>query len=135
AGANLIARQPGIAFIGYLTLLVGLGALLATANLIWQDEIFFGEVTATDRWSWYMLIGTAALGVVSTLLAGHDDSDLDSVKLVRGMTVFALFALFVAVIAEVAVSGEQVNPRLLGSLSVFYVLGSLLLPLLNRVAR
>jgi hypothetical protein len=135
AGIHLIGRQPGMAAVGYLTILVGIVALLLTANLIWREGNFLEEVTTSERWAWYTLIGTIALGILSTLLAGHDDFDADSVKLVRGMTVFALFGLFVAVIVEVSVSGQRVNHNLLGSLSVFYVLGSLVLPLLSRITR
>lgn len=135
AGIHLIERQPGIAFVGYLTIAVGVIALLLTAHLIWRQSHFIEEVTTAERWAWYTLIGTIALGLVSMLLAGHDDLDADSVKLVRGMTVFALFGLFCAVIAEVSVSGQHVNHELLGALSVFYVLGSLVLPLLSRATR
>ena len=134
AGANLIARQPGIALVGYLTIVVGTVAFLLFANQIWLGDVI-EDTTNWDRWAWYTTIGTIALGIASTLLAGHEDSDDDSVKLVRGMTVFALFGLFVAVIREVSVSGEQVNPTLLGSLSVFFVLGCLILPLLGRITR
>jgi hypothetical protein len=134
AGANLIARQPEIAAVGYLTIIVGIVALLLFANQVWLGSII-QETTNSDRWAWYTLIGTVALGIASTLLAGHDDGDEDSVKLVRGMTVFALFGLLVAVIREVSVSGERVDPTLLGSLSVFFVLGCLVLPLLSRITR
>jgi len=39
AGANLIARQPGIAPFGYLTILVGAVALLLSADLIWLQGL------------------------------------------------------------------------------------------------
>lgn len=100
--------------------------------MIWLGN-FFEDTTTVDRWAWYTLIGTIALGIASSLLAGHDDGDADSVKLVRGLTVFALFALFVTVIDEVRVSGQHVDTYLLGSLSVLFVLGSLVLPLLSQI--
>jgi hypothetical protein len=49
------------------------------------------------------------------------------------MTVFALFGLFVAIIEEIRVRGQDVDPYLLGALSVFFVLGVLVLPLLRIV--
>jgi hypothetical protein len=132
-GANLVARQPGIALIGYLTIVVGVVALVLGSYLIWHQSNLIFEVGALERWTWYMLIGSFGLGVVSLLLGGHDDSDADSVKLVRGMTVFVLFGLMVCVINEVRIPGSRVDPYLLGSLSVFFVLGCLLLPLLSRI--
>jgi hypothetical protein len=134
AGANLIARQPGIAPFGYLTILVGAAALLLSADLIWLQGISVeGLGTTLERWTWYMLLATLASGVASMLLAGHDGDDANIVKLVRGMTVFVLFGLFVAIIEEIRVRGQDVNPYLLGALSVFFVLGVLVLPLLRIV--
>jgi len=134
SGIRLISSQPGLAIVGYATIAVGAAALVLTANLIWWGN-FFDDLGTADRWVLYMLIGTLASGLASMLLAGHDDHDADSVKLVRGMTVFALFGLFVAVISEVSASGENVDLQVLGSFSVFYVLGSLTLPLLTRLTR
>jgi hypothetical protein len=134
SGARLVARQPGIAGLGYATMAVGAVALLLTLNLIWRGDLYEGPTTV-DKWAWYTLIGTIGLGLASMLLSGHDDDDADSVKLVRGMTVFALLGLFLAVIAEVSESGERVDAKLLGSFSVFFILGSLSLPLLNRLSR
>ena len=134
AGANLIARQPGIAPFGYLTILVGAVALLLSADLIWLQGLSIeGLGTTLERWTWYMLIATLASGVASMLLAGHDGGDANSVRLVRGMTVFVLFGLFVAIIEEIRVHGQDVDPYLLGALSVFFVLGVLVLPLLRIV--
>jgi len=132
AGANLVARQPGLAPFGYLTVLVGIVALLLSADLIWIRglSIESGDTTLM-RWTWYMLVATLASGIASMLLSGHDERDANVVKLVRGMTVFALFALFVAIIEEIRVRGQTVDPYLLGALSVFFVLGVLVLPLLR----
>ena len=132
AGAHLIARQPGMALFGYLTILVAVVALLLSADLIWRVGLSIeGGVTTLERWVWYTLLGTLASGIASMLLAGHEDADADIVKLVRGMTIFALFGLFVAVVAEIRVRGQRVDPYLLGALSVFFVLGMLILPLLQ----
>jgi hypothetical protein len=132
AGAHLIARQPGIALFGYLTILVAIVALLLSADLIWKVGLSIeGGPETLMRWVLYTLLGTLASGIASMLLAGHEDTDADIVKLVRGMTVFALFGLFVAVIAELRVRGQDVDPHLLGALSVFFVLGMLILPLLQ----
>lgn len=133
AGANLVVRQPGIAAFGYLTMLVVVVALLLSAGLIWVEGLTIEGVTTLERWVWYTLIGALASGVASMLLAGHDGGDAVSVKLVRGMTVFALFALFVAIIEEIRVRGDRVDPYLLGALSVFFVLGILVLPLLRII--
>jgi hypothetical protein len=131
AGINLVARQPGIAAFGYLTILVGLVALLLSADMVWLQGLSIEGSTNLERWVVYTLIGALATGIASMLLAGHEDSDADSIKLVRGMTVLALFGLLVAVIEEIRVSGDRVDPYLLGALSVFFVLGMLVLPLLR----
>jgi hypothetical protein len=132
AGANLIERPPGIAAVGYLTLAVVAVAFVITTYLIWHD--FFIESTATAHWAWYSLIGAFALGNTSALLAGYDDADADSVKLVRLGTVLALWALVITVIAEIRASGPDVDPRQLGVTAVVYGLGVLVLPLLRRLA-
>jgi len=132
AGAHLVARQPGVASFGYLTILCGIVALLLSADLIWIRGLSIeSSVTTLDRWTWYFLIGSLATGIASMLLSGHDDGDANSVKLVRGMTFFALFGVFVAVIDEIRVHGQTVDPYLFGALSVFFVLGILVLPLLQ----
>lgn len=133
AGARLVDRQPGIAPLGYLTILIGIVALLLAVDLIWRNENPLEGFSTLAKWVSYTVIGTLALGLASTLLAGHEDDDTDVVKLVRGMTVFALFGLAVAVLFEISVSGQRVDPYVLGSFSVFYVLGSLVLPLLARL--
>jgi hypothetical protein len=130
-GANLIVRQPGIAPVGYLTILAGIVALAATANLIWNHSILASSDTA--RTAWYTLIGAFALGNTSTLLAGHDDGDPDSVKLVRVGTVVMLWALAITVIAEIHTPGQDVDPRQIGITAVLYALGAATLPLLTRV--
>ena len=132
AGTNLIERQPGVAAVGYLTLAVVAAAFAITSYLIWHDSYI--ESTTTAHWAWYSLIGAFALGNTSALLAGHDDADADSVKLVRLGTVAALWALVVTVIAEIRASGHDVDPRQLGVTAVVYGLGVLVLPLLRRVA-
>lgn len=132
AGANLVERQPGIATIGYLTIAVAAAAFAITTYLVWKD--FFMSSSGTAHWAWYALIGAFALGNTSALLAGHDDADADSVKLVRLGTVVVLWALVITVIAEIRVSGHDVNPQQMGVTAVLYGLGVLLLPLLRRVA-
>jgi len=135
AGARLADRQPGIAPLGYLTILLGVVALLLAVDLIWRIDNPLEGFSTLAKWVSYTVIGTLALGLASTLLAGHEDDDTDAVKLVRGMTVFALFGVAVAVLFEISVSGQRVDPYVLGSFSVFYVLGSLVLPLLGRLTR
>ena len=133
AGSNLIDRQPGIAPIGYLTILVGVAFLIASANLIWNDSVLSngGAAQAVE----YTLIGAFALGATSALLAGHKDTDPDSVKLVRAGTVMALWALAITGIADIQASGDRTDPRQVGITAVLFGLGALVLPLLSRVER
>jgi len=133
AGSNLIDRQPGIAPIGYLTILAGVVFLVASANLIWSDSVLTSE--GAGQAVVYTLIGAFALGSTSALFAGHDDADPDSVKLVRVGTVMALWALAITGIADVQASGDRTDPRQVGITAVLFGLGALVLPLLCRVER
>jgi hypothetical protein len=130
-GINLIARQPGIAHIGYLTVLAGFVALAATANLIWGHSPLSSPDAA--RTTGYTLIAAFTLGNTSALLAGYDDDDSDSVKLVRLGTVVALWALAITAIAEIHGHGQAVDPRQIGITAVLYALGAAVMPLLRRV--
>jgi len=133
AGFNLVERQPGIAVFGYLTLLASLVALLTTANLIWGDSVLSSSDAA--KAAWYSLIAAFAFGNASALLAGHDDDDPDSVKLVRLGTVVALWALAISVVAEIESPGPDLNPHQIGITAVLYGLGALVLPLLRLAER
>jgi hypothetical protein len=132
AGLRLVAQQPGIAAIGYLAVATGIAALVLTGYLIWHD--WYGESSGLAHWSWYMLIATFVFGNSSVLLAGHDDLDTDVVKLVRGGTVLALWALAVTAIAEIHSHGQQVDPKQFGITAIVYALGALTLPLLTLLS-
>jgi hypothetical protein len=131
-GVSLVARQPGIAPVGYLTILAGIVALAATVNLIWGDSVLSSSDAA--KTAWHTLIAAFALGNTSSLLAGHDDDDADVLKLVRIGTVVALWGLAITVIAEIHTSGQNVDPRQIGITAVLYGLGAAVLPLLTRVS-
>jgi hypothetical protein len=131
AGRNLSVRQPGVAAFGYLAIVASAVALVTTLALIWDDALSSSDGGA--HLTWYALIAAFALGTTSALLGGHDDLDSDAVKLTRGGTVMALWALVVALIAEIRTPGHDVDPKFLGVLAVLYLLGSVLLPLLRRL--
>jgi len=132
SGNQLIERQPGISVVGYLTIGASLLALVIVADLIWQDS--FASSSGLAHWAWYTLIAAFALGNTSALLTGYDDTDPDSVKLVRLGTAVALWALVVTVIAEIRTPGHDVDSQQMGITAVIYGLGTLVLPLLRRVA-
>jgi hypothetical protein len=133
AGVNLIDRKPGIAVVGYLTILASLVSLLTISNLIWGDSVFSDSNGA--KAAAYSLAVTLALGNTSWLLAGHSDDDPDPIKLVRGGTVVMLWALAISLIAGIQGGGDNVSANQLGITAVLYGLGALVLPLLRLAER
>ncbi|MGE5282689.1 MAG: hypothetical protein ACM3N0_10290 [Chloroflexota bacterium] len=133
AGINLIDRQPGIAVVGYLTILASLVSLLTSANLIWGHSVL--STSDAAKATWYSLIATLALGNTSGLLAGHDDNHPDRVKLVRAGTVVMLWALTITVVAGIQGNGDNVRLEQLGVTAVLYGIGALVLPLLRLAER
>jgi hypothetical protein len=130
AGANLVARQPRMAFVGFLTIAAAVVSFALIAKLIWNDSLL--SAAGGTQWTQYSLIAAIALGNMSALLSGYDDSDADSVKIVRLATVLALWALVITVIAEIRAGGPDVDPRQLAVTAVVYGLGVIVLPLLRR---
>lgn len=132
AAVNFVARQPGVAVVGYLTLLAAGVAFAATLNQILGHSLLSSGASA--KTTWYSLLATFALGNTCGLLAGYDDLDPDSLKLSRLGTVVVLWALVISAIGEIHSHGEDIDPRAFGVMALLYVLGALTLPLQRALA-
>jgi hypothetical protein len=126
AGSHLRLRQPQLALLGLATVAVSALAFLVVTAAIWSD----------DNWkpAGICLVLAWACGHSSVLLAGIDDRDDDSVRLVRGGTIVALWLFGLLLTGELLESGDNVSPQAIGVLAVLYALGTILLPLLRRAA-
>ncbi|MDQ2629913.1 MAG: hypothetical protein M3Y75_02900 [Actinomycetota bacterium] len=124
AGSHLQLRQPRLGLLGLATVAVSVLAFLVVTLAIWSE----------DHWeaAGICLVLAFAGGHSSVLLAGADDADDDTVRLVRGGTIVALWLFALLVVAELLQSGDNVSEQALGVVAVLYVLGALLLPLLRR---
>jgi hypothetical protein len=126
AGSHLRLRQPQLALLGLATVAISILAFLVLTAAIWSD----------DNWkpAGICLVLAFACGHSSVLLAGIDDQDNDTVRLVRGGTIVALWLFALLLIGELSESGDNVSVQAVGVLAVLYGLGTILLPLLRRAA-
>lgn len=127
AGFRLIERRPELALLGLLTILLAVAAYFVALEVIWSNGIFERQVSRET-----LLILVLAVGQASMLLSfGRDDDS----PLVRGAllgTLSALGLLSVLAIVEISDPGQDVDSRLLAILSVLYLFGILLQPLLRH---
>ena len=128
AGTNLAARRPRLLPIGYLTIAVSGLALLIFVFSLWAGEL------GDDNWrpAVYTGILAFALGHTSVLLAGADDGEPEAVRAVRMATLGALGLLVALVFVEIAEPGRDVGVQPIAVVAVLYLLGVLLIPLLQR---
>jgi len=128
AGSHLTLRQPQLSLFGFLTVGVSGLAFLVTAAAIWSGW-------ESDNWkpAIYTLLVAFACGHTSVLLARREEAEDDLRKLIRGATVALLWLLVVLAIAEISSPGDNVDPQGMGVIAVLYALGTILLPLLNRL--
>ncbi|HEU5062854.1 MAG TPA: hypothetical protein VFT79_06845 [Solirubrobacterales bacterium] len=126
AGSHLRLRQPQLTLLGVATVTVSILAFLVITAAIWSE----------DHWSaaGICLVLALACGHSSVLLAGIDDRDDDTVRLVRGGTLIALWLFALLLMEELRESGDNVSAQAIGVLAVLYALGTILLPLLRRAA-
>lgn len=124
AGSHLRLRQPQLALLGVATVGISMLAFLVVTMAIWSEGNW--------KFAGICLVLAFAGGHSSVLLAGIDDRDDDTVRLVRGGTIVALWLFALLVVGELLESGDNVSPQGIGVLAVLYALGTLLLPLLRR---
>ena len=128
AGSNLARRRPEIGLFGYLTALVSVVALTATTVGIW-------EWWETD-WepAGIAIVLAMASGHASVLLASVRDQDPDTVRLTRYGVLLAIAVLTLMATIAISADGEEVSPQAAGIVTVLYLLGVLLLPLVRRMS-
>lgn len=126
AGSHLSLRHPQLSLFGLATVGVSALAFLFTLVAIWSE----------DHWKLAgdFLILAFACGHTSVLLAGRGETDSQAVELVRAGTILFLWLLVVLALAEISSSGNDVGEKELGVVAVLYALGTVVLPLLRRLA-
>ncbi|HWO47916.1 MAG TPA: hypothetical protein VNM41_07625, partial [Solirubrobacterales bacterium] len=129
AGSNLSLRRPQLSLFGVATVAISGLAFLVTTVAIWSGF-------ESDNWkpAIYCLIVAFACGHSSVLLAGRGDGDSQGVELIRAGTILFLWLLVVLAIGEISSPGEDVDEQGFGVVAVIYALGTVVLPLLRRIA-
>ncbi len=125
AGVLLSVRRPGLAWLGYLTVVAGLAAFALIARKIWNRDGFF-DGTGWEVSSSATLIALG-LGQVSLLLGWVRQSG--PVRLIGLAASAAIAALATLGVVATAVDDFEVGARVLGVLAIVYLLGIALLPL------
>jgi peptidoglycan/LPS O-acetylase OafA/YrhL len=128
AGSNLAQRRPEVGAFGYLTALLSLTALVVTTTAIWEWWESDWEPAGIA------IVLAVASGHVSILLASARDQDQDTVRLARYGVLLAIAVLTLMAVIEISADGEDVSPQAFGIVTVLYLLGVLLLPLVRRMS-
>jgi len=129
-GISLAQRRPGLSIVGYLTVLVSLGAFLAVNAAIWANDIF------SDSWRTAAEATVLAIAAanVSLLLGSAREGDSEALRVVRAGAMASLAALCVMAIVEISSRGEDIEIQAIAIAAVLYLLGMALLPLLRRLS-
>ncbi|HET8814144.1 MAG TPA: hypothetical protein VFM51_04240 [Solirubrobacterales bacterium] len=127
AGSRLTMRQSQFSLFGYVTVLISGLAFLVITAAIWSGD---------DGWeeAFCFLIVAFACGHTSILLASSDERGDSQVRTTQYGTVISLWLLAVLAVAEILENGHQIDERLMGVVAVLYVLGTVVLQLLRRMA-
>jgi hypothetical protein len=127
AGFLLIERQPQLVLLGVLAIAFSVIAYLVVLDTLWSHDPFDRHVSVET-----LVIITLVIGQVSMLLSfrREDDSPLISSVLLGSLVALAL--LCVLVIVEISSPGTDIGPKTFAIVSVLYLLGALLPPLLRR---
>jgi hypothetical protein len=131
SGARLVERQKRLAPIGYLTILLGLVAFGAAVRLSFH-HFFLEENDALSESLW---IAAIAAGQVSLLLSWPHRGDRGPAMATAVLASLATTALAIATVVEVSKSGSNVSDSLFGILMVAYLLGLVLVPLVDLATR
>lgn len=133
AGANLIRRTGVLRAFGYLAVAVAAIAFGIFAVVVWTSGDFFlgGEDIKPVI---YSVLAALLTGILSALLATTSERDGVPTHLARSVTMAAIAGLIGIAVVEVA-SGSHVDPRVLSTLAILFVLGTLSLFLLVGAAK
>jgi hypothetical protein len=127
AGFFLIERQPQLALFGVATIGLAVAAYFVVLDALWSGG-FSGQHVAVET----LTILTIAAGQVSVLLSLRRDDDSRTVNGALFGSIAALVLLVVLAVIEISDSGADIGPKPFGILSVLYLLGALLAPLLRQ---
>jgi hypothetical protein len=127
AGFLLIERQPQLILVGLLAIALSVATYFVVLDTLWSHDPFDRHVSVET-----LVIITLVVGQVSMLLSFRrdDDGPLINTVLLGSLAMLALLCLLV--IVEIASPGTDVGPKTFAILSVLYLLGALLPPLLRR---
>lgn len=131
AGALLPVRRPGLAWLGYLTVVAGLAAFALIGRQIWNGDIFLGSA----GWEVPGIAALVALGLgqVSLLLGWvRQNGPILWIALAASAASTMLASLGVLAIA---IDDFEVSARVLGVLAIVYLLGIALVPLVMLGSR
>ena len=124
AGIVLSVRRPGLAWLGYLTVVAALAAFALIGRKIWNGDGFFDTGWEVPSSATMVAVG---LGQVSLLLAwARPRGPIRLIALAASAAIAILAALGVV---ATAIDDFEVSPRILGVLAIVYLLGIALLPL------
>jgi hypothetical protein len=125
AGASLVGRGKPLDAVGYLTVAVATVAFVILSVTIWtSSESVFG--VSDWRPVEYALLVAFGTGIVSALLASTSDADNGSIRLTRAIALLAIVALVLIAIAEVASPSLDIDPRVISTIAVLFIAGTIL---------
>jgi hypothetical protein len=129
AGFLLVERQPDLAALGMATIGLAVAAYFVVLDSFWSGGGFGGQRVAVET----LAICTIAAGQISMLLSFRHGEDGPTVNGALFGSIAALVLLVALAVIEIADSGADIGPKPFGIVSVLYLLGVLLVPLLRRV--
>jgi len=127
AGFFLVQRQPRLAVLGMATIGLAATTFFVVLDLFWSGGFSGRNVSAET-----LAILTVASGQTSLLLSLRRDEDGPMVNGALFGSVVALALLVALAVIEISDSGADIGPKPFGILSVLYLLGILLAPLLRK---
>ena len=127
AGFLLIERQPHLASLGLATIVLSAAAYFVVLDAFWSNGLSGRHVSVET-----LVVLTLAVAQASMLLSFRRDEDSPAIDGVLFCSLGVLALLTVLVIAEISSPGPDISRKLLAALSVIYLLGVLLPPLLRR---
>lgn len=124
AGVLLSVRRPGLAWLGYLTVIAGLAAFALIARKIWNRDGFFETGWEVSSSATLVALG---FGQVSLLLGWVRQSG--PIRWIALAASAAIAALATLGVLATAIDEFDVGTRVYGILAIVYLLGIALLPL------
>ena len=129
AGYDLLNGPPSLAYaLGLVTIVVCVVALIAVVTAVWSGGLFSDEF----RTAGMLTILAMGMGQASLIVGSLREDDGRLTVLVVLTSLALLAALCTAAIVEVSSQGRDVSLQTLAVVSVLYLLGALLPPLLRR---